>query len=145
MTKGQLNNRRWFHDGTILPDGTVLATNGGDKDSLQMPGYEVAVRQAEIYDPATDSWKPVASAARDRHYHETATLLPDGRVLVRGHVERGHHVRPPPRPGLRLLRQQREGLELRDLQPAVPVPRRPAGDRLRSFGRGLGLELRHRA
>jgi hypothetical protein len=84
MTKGQLNNRRWFHDGTILPDGTILATNGGDKDSLQMPGYEIAVRQAELYDPATDVWKPVASAARDRHYHETATLLPDGRVLSGG-------------------------------------------------------------
>jgi hypothetical protein len=83
-TKGQLNNRRWFHDGTVLPDGTVLATNGGDKDSLQMPGYEIAVRQAEIYDPAKDTWKPVASAARDRHYHETATLLPDGRVLSGG-------------------------------------------------------------
>jgi hypothetical protein len=84
MTKGQLNNRRWFHDGTILPDGTILVTNGGDKDSLQMPGYEIAVRQAEIYDPATDMWKPVASASRDRHYHETATLLPDGRVLSGG-------------------------------------------------------------
>ena len=84
MTKGQLNNRRWFHDGTVLPDGTVLATNGGDKDSLQMPGYEIAVRQAEIYDPVKDTWKPVASAARDRHYHETATLLPDGRVLSGG-------------------------------------------------------------
>jgi hypothetical protein len=83
-TKSLLNNRRWFHDGTILPDGTILATNGGDKDSLQMPGYEIAVRQAEIYDPATDVWKPVASAARDRHYHETATLLPDGRVLSGG-------------------------------------------------------------
>jgi Domain of unknown function (DUF1929) len=84
LTKGQLNNRRWFHDGTILPDGTVLVTNGGDKDSLQMPGYEVAVRQAEIFDPATDKWKAVASASRDRHYHETATLLPDGRVLSGG-------------------------------------------------------------
>jgi hypothetical protein len=84
MSKGQLNNRRWFHDGTVLPDGTILATNGGDKDSLQLPGYEVAVRQAEIYDPAKDTWKPVASAARDRHYHETATLLPDGRVLSGG-------------------------------------------------------------
>jgi len=83
-TKGLLNNRRWFHDGTVLPDGTVLVTNGGDKDSLQMPGYEIAVRQAEIYDPATDMWKPVASASRDRHYHETATLLPDGRVLSGG-------------------------------------------------------------
>ena len=143
MTKGQLNNRRWFHDGTILPDGTILATNGGDKDSLQMPGYEIAVRQAEIFDPATDMWRPVASANRDRHYHETATLLPDGRVLSGGMVERGHHVRSPPRPEVRLFRQQREGLELRDLQPAVSVPRRPAGDRVRSFRRGLGVELRH--
>jgi hypothetical protein len=84
MTKGQLNNRRWFHGGTLLPDGTVLATSGGDKDSLQAPGYEVAVRQAELYDPATDSWKPVASEARDRHYHEIGTLLPDGRVLSGG-------------------------------------------------------------
>jgi hypothetical protein len=81
---GLLNNRRWFSDGTILPDGTVLITNGGDKDSLQAPGYEVAVRQAEIFDPATEKWTPVASAARDRHYHETATLLPDGRVLSGG-------------------------------------------------------------
>ncbi|HTC82227.1 MAG TPA: galactose oxidase early set domain-containing protein, partial [Acidimicrobiia bacterium] len=84
FTKGQLNNRRWFSDGTILPDGTILATAGGDKDSLQMPGYEIAVRQAEIYDPASDTWKAVASESRDRHYHETATLLPDGRVLAGG-------------------------------------------------------------
>ncbi|MDQ1500710.1 MAG: hypothetical protein QOI86_4050, partial [Actinomycetota bacterium] len=84
LTKGQLNNRRWFHSGTILPDGTILASSGGDKDSLQLPGYEIAVRQAELYDPATDSWKAVASEARDRHYHEAATLLPDGRVLSGG-------------------------------------------------------------
>ena len=84
LTKGQLNNRRWFHSGTLLPDGTVFASSGGDKDSLQAPGYEIAVRQAEIYDPATDMWKPVASEARDRHYHEIGTLLPDGRVLSGG-------------------------------------------------------------
>ena len=84
LTKGQLNNRRWFHSGTILPDGTIFASSGGDKDSLQMPGYEIAIRQAEIYDPATEMWKPVASENRDRHYHETATLLPDGRVLSGG-------------------------------------------------------------
>ena len=84
LTKGQLNNRRWFHSGTLLPDGTVFASSGGDKDSLQAPGYEIAVRQGELYDPATDMWKPVASEARDRHYHEIGTLLPDGRVLSGG-------------------------------------------------------------
>ncbi len=84
LTKGQLNNRRWFHSGTILPDGTIFASSGGDKDSLQAPGYEIAIRQAEIFDPATETWKAVASENRDRHYHETATLLPDGRVLSGG-------------------------------------------------------------
>ncbi|HKY76133.1 MAG TPA: galactose oxidase early set domain-containing protein [Acidimicrobiia bacterium] len=84
LTKGQLNNRRWFSDGTILPDGTILATNGGDKDALITPGLEVPVHQAELYDPATDVWTPLSSSTRDRAYHNTATLLADGRVLIGG-------------------------------------------------------------
>jgi hypothetical protein len=110
MTAGQLNNRRWFHDGTILPDGTVLATSGGDKDSLQMPGYEVAVHQAEIYDPATDKWTPMASAERDRHYHETGMLLPDGRVLVGGmsSVATGYGHRRDQGPGQELANNEKD-------------------------------------
>lgn len=84
LTKGQLHNRRWFSDGTILPDGTILATNGGDKDALATPGLEVPVHQAELYDPATDRWTPLASSTRDRAYHNTAMLMADGRVLIGG-------------------------------------------------------------
>lgn len=84
LTKGQLHNRRWFSDGTILPDGTILATNGGERDALQPPGYELPVHQAELYDPATDTWTPLASSRRDRFYHNSGMLLPDGRVIVGG-------------------------------------------------------------
>jgi hypothetical protein len=89
LTPGQLHNRRWFPSGVLLPDGQVLAVNGGDKDSLLFPGYEVPVHQAELFDPQSGTWTPMASASRDRVYHHSAMLLPDGRVLAGGNV-------PPP-------------------------------------------------
>lgn len=84
LTSGQLNHRRWFSDGVVLPDGTVLAINGGDKDSLVTPGLEIAERRTESYDPETDTWTELAASGRDRHYHNTSVLLGDGRVLVGG-------------------------------------------------------------
>ncbi|MEO7803025.1 MAG: galactose oxidase-like domain-containing protein [Actinomycetota bacterium] len=84
-TVANLNNRRWYSSGVVLPTGQVLAVNGADKDEVIMPGTEFAIRQPELYDPATDTWTRLASGARDRTYHNTAVLLPDGRVLVGGH------------------------------------------------------------
>lgn len=78
-----LNNRRWYSSGVLLPDGTVLALSGGDKDEVIAPGTEEAVRQAELFDGT--NWIPLSSAARDRTYHNSAVLLADGRVLVGGH------------------------------------------------------------
>src|SRR5207248_8457515 len=43
------------------------------------------VKQAELYDPATGQWTPMASANHGRTYHNSAALLPDGSVLVGGH------------------------------------------------------------
>lgn len=80
-----LNNARWFSSGVGLPTGEVLALNGADLDEVIFPGTEAAIRQAELYDPATDTWTPLASGARDRTYHNSAVLLRDGSVLVGGH------------------------------------------------------------
>ncbi|MGH9003005.1 MAG: galactose oxidase-like domain-containing protein, partial [Acidimicrobiia bacterium] len=88
-TTGPLHNRRWSSDGVLLPDGNVLATNGGDKDSPLLPGFEMPVHQAELFDPRTGTWTPMASSSRDRVYHITAALLPDGRVMVGGNAPAG--------------------------------------------------------
>jgi hypothetical protein len=69
---------------TVLPDGRVLVA-GGAGDIVTADGVRAAVPldSAEIYDPQTDSWSdaPPMAAARTLH---TATLLPDGDVLVAG-------------------------------------------------------------
>jgi hypothetical protein len=81
-----LNNRRWFTSGILLPTGDILAVNGGNADHTGPGclGCERAVLQAELFDGAR--WQPMASAERERTYHSSAILLPDGRVLVGGHA-----------------------------------------------------------
>ena len=68
------------------PTGQVIAFSGADRDEVVNPGSGTPVTTPEIYDPVTKTWSPLAGAARGRTYHNTATLLPDGRVLVGGHA-----------------------------------------------------------
>jgi hypothetical protein len=77
---------RWYGSGTLLPTGEVLVTSGADRDEVVTPGYEIAERRAEIFNPRTGKWRVVAAQARKRTYHNTANLMPDGRVLVGGHA-----------------------------------------------------------
>jgi hypothetical protein len=83
---GNLVNSRWYSTGVTLPTGQVLAFSGADRDEVVAPGSGTAVTQAEIYDPATKTWTALASGHKGRTYHNTAILLPDGRVLVGGHA-----------------------------------------------------------
>jgi hypothetical protein len=83
-----LTNPRWYTTGVALPDGSVLAVNGASLDEVAGPGDGFPVHQAELFTPDGNgggSWAPVASENHDRTYHNTAVLLPDGRVLVGGH------------------------------------------------------------
>jgi hypothetical protein len=94
---GNLNHARWFASGISLPDGTVLAVGGGDKDEVIDPGSEIAVKTPELYDPKTGKWTDVAAQTRDRTYHNSALLLPDMRVLLGGHAPIGSHYGGPHR------------------------------------------------
>lgn len=83
---GSLNTPRWYGTGVLLPTGEVMAFSGADKDEVLLPGTGVPVTTPELWDPATETWQPMAPQGRARTYHNTATLLPDGRVLVGGHA-----------------------------------------------------------
>jgi hypothetical protein len=83
---GNLNHPRWYSSAVQLPDGTVAAFSGADRDEVVSPGTEIPVQQAEIFDPATGKWTAAAMQNHPRTYHNTAVLLPDGRVLVGGHA-----------------------------------------------------------
>jgi N-acetylneuraminic acid mutarotase len=73
---------RAAHTMTALADGRVLVV-GGVVSGLSPRQPATTVGQVEIYDPATKSWTATAPLAQPRFGH-TATLLPDGRVLVVG-------------------------------------------------------------
>ena len=64
----------------LLPDHTVFVSGG----SLKQEDAPLARRQAELYDPATNTWRLMATASVARLYHSTAVLLPDGRVVAAG-------------------------------------------------------------
>jgi len=75
-----MNQLRIGHTVTLLPDGKVLAVGG------RLPGAGgglVGSNTAELYDPNTDTWTPAQPMSHARQYH-TATLQPDGKVLVVG-------------------------------------------------------------
>jgi hypothetical protein len=72
---------------TILPDGQVLVTNGSSGPGFNNVG--AAVREAELWNPATESWTTMAPEVVGRTYHSAALLLPDGRVLSTGSGEGG--------------------------------------------------------
>jgi hypothetical protein len=72
---------------TILADGQVLVTNGTSGSGFNDVGG--AVREAELWNPATESWTTMAREVVGRTYHSAALLLPDGRVLSSGSGEGG--------------------------------------------------------
>jgi N-acetylneuraminic acid mutarotase len=75
---GPMNNSRTMHTGTLLADGRVLVAGGYDDSN-----YSYAVSSAELYDPATEKWIVAGSLNTSRNKH-TATLLPNGNVLITG-------------------------------------------------------------
>jgi galactose oxidase len=73
---------RAYHNSVVLPDGKVLVAGG---QAYAVPFSDnTSVRNAELWDPATETFTTMAAAGVPRNYHSVATLLPDGRVFVGG-------------------------------------------------------------
>jgi uncharacterized membrane protein YgcG len=91
---GPLGRSRWYTAAVPLPDGTVYAVNGADVDEVVSPGMESPIMTAELFTPTLGangsysggSWRDVGQVDRKRTYHNSAILLPDGRVLIGGNA-----------------------------------------------------------
>ncbi|MFJ8545485.1 galactose oxidase-like domain-containing protein [Streptomyces sp. NPDC093586] len=69
---------KMYVSAVLLPDGTVLET-GGALHNRANPVFE-----SSIFDPATETFDPVAADPEPRGYHSSSFLLPDGRVMSTG-------------------------------------------------------------
>ena len=83
---GSMKVARSGQTATLLPDGQVLVTGGGCNGALAVcspDGSLSTLSSAELYNPATGTWRLTGGMATGREY-QTATLLPSGEVLVAG-------------------------------------------------------------
>ncbi len=76
---GNLFHQTAGQTATLLNDGTVLIAGGEDSDSSN-----AVLNLAEIYSPSTGQFTPTAGSMVDKRTLATATLLPDGTILIAG-------------------------------------------------------------
>lgn len=81
---GDMASKRAFQSATLLSNGMVLIA-GGETDSCTggICMFAGTVASAELYDPVAGEFVSTQSMTTPREGH-TATLLPDGKVLITG-------------------------------------------------------------
>jgi hypothetical protein len=82
---GTMGIARAVHTATLLPNGKVLIAGGGTEEIVDggFPFFGPGIAESEVYDPATNSFAPAGAMGSPRYAH-TATLLPNGKVLITG-------------------------------------------------------------
>ncbi len=108
---GSMDVSRMDGNATLLPDGDVLETSGisagGPFAELYHPATVLVAggmvglasnpattASAMLYNPASNAWTATGSMNGGRG-QQTATLLPDGQVLVAGGISFGGHRANP--------------------------------------------------
>jgi N-acetylneuraminic acid mutarotase len=77
---GSLNQSRYFHNSTLLPNGQVLIMAGLNSAT----GF---LNSSELYDPTTSTFSSIAGVLNNIGVYDfQSTLLPDGKILVTGGV-----------------------------------------------------------
>jgi len=77
---GSMTTSRYLPTATLLADGRVLIAGG---DMIDAPPF-VTQSSAELYDPRSGMFMATGNMMTPRSGGHTATLLPDGRVLITG-------------------------------------------------------------
>jgi hypothetical protein len=82
LMTGNLGKTDRGYTATLLTDGRVLVAGGMDRPLI---GNVPASASAAVYDPRTGAWGATTDMLEGTSDH-TATLLPDGKVLVAGGI-----------------------------------------------------------
>ena len=77
--RAPLPQKRRNTNSVLTPDGAIITIGGNLEENYTLPQ-----REALRYDPAANTWTPLAEQNEDRGYHSTALLLPDGRIMSAG-------------------------------------------------------------
>ena len=80
---GVMTQAREWHAATLLSDGKVLITGGCNNSNSGEVRCDNFLNSAEIYNPVTNAFSATGSMSTPRLHH-TATLLPNGKVLIAG-------------------------------------------------------------
>ena len=79
---GNLNETRTLHSSVVLPNGEVVVIGGlATADVFSDVNARLG---AEIWTPATQTWRLAAKMSVPRTYHSVALLMQDGRIFTGG-------------------------------------------------------------